>query len=375
MILILFSVVNKIANDYIIRVLSFKLNYFRYKNIFESNFHHKISERTLILFTLSKSANAQLVQVYDVVVPPHRSIIHSQSRKSMTKIPHDQLAKEFLQEILSPLGTVERSFEVPGEPRFIDVWFRPHHPRSGTAQPPTLLERITTTPCSFECFHNPPSRQEIRRSLVKLLWVHDEELRKDESIPDAQLPMLWVLANSISGPILAEGKGEISPQWLPGIYFCGNLFKTVLVVIQELPQTEETLWLRILGSGKTQEQAIGEVLAMPETDPQQELILRMLTSWKVRIEMIGTLDTEDEEWLMALSQAYLEWEQQTERRGEERGRQEGRQVGRQEERDRILALVVPNFLELGLTMEQIAQRLQTDVPTIERIIQQQQARN
>jgi len=46
MILVLFSVVNKIANDYSIRVLSFKLNYFRYKNIFESNFHHKISERT-----------------------------------------------------------------------------------------------------------------------------------------------------------------------------------------------------------------------------------------------------------------------------------------------------------------------------------------
>gem|GEM_PF-3330596 len=26
----------------------------------------------------------------------------------MTKIPHDQLAKEFLQELLTPLGTVEQ---------------------------------------------------------------------------------------------------------------------------------------------------------------------------------------------------------------------------------------------------------------------------
>jgi len=46
MILVLFSVVNKIVNDYIIRVLSFKSNYFRYKNIFKSNLHHKISGRT-----------------------------------------------------------------------------------------------------------------------------------------------------------------------------------------------------------------------------------------------------------------------------------------------------------------------------------------
>jgi hypothetical protein len=184
----------------------------------------------------------------------------------MTKIPHDQLAKEFLQELLTPLGTVERSFEVPGEPRFIDVWFQPNSP-SGTTQPLTLLERITATACSFECFHHPPSRQEIRDSLLKLLWVHSEEVRKDKSIPDHQLPMLWILASSISRPILEEGKGEISPQWLPGIYFCGNLFKTVLVVIQELPQIEETLWLRVLGSGKTQEQAVREVLAMPETEP------------------------------------------------------------------------------------------------------------
>jgi hypothetical protein len=96
----------------------------------------------------------------------------------MTKIPHDQLAKEFLQELLTPLGTVEHSFEVPGEPRFIDVWFRPNSP-SGTTQPLTLLERITATACSFECFHHPPSRQEIRNSLLKLLWVHSEEVRKD----------------------------------------------------------------------------------------------------------------------------------------------------------------------------------------------------
>jgi hypothetical protein len=285
----------------------------------------------------------------------------------MTKIPFDQLAKEFLQELLTPLGTVERSFEVPGEPRFIDVWFQPN-PRPQGTEPLTLLERIAATPCSFEPFRNPPTRNEIRRCLLKLLWVHEEELKKDDAIADAHLPMLWVLASSVSKPILEEGKAEVSEDWLPGIYFCGNLFKTVLVVIQELPATEETLWMRILGRGTTQEAAIREVLALPTTDPQRRRILQMLTSWKVRIEMIEPLDTEDEEWLMALSQAYLEWEQQTEQRGEERGEQRGRQA----ERDRLLTLAVPALLEAGLTAEQIASRLETDLATIERILQQQQ---
>jgi hypothetical protein len=202
----------------------------------------------------------------------------------MTQIPFDQLAKEFLQELLIPLGQVERSFEVPGEPKFIDVWYQP----LSTAPPSagaTLLERIAHTPCSFEPFRNPPSRQEIRRCLLKLLWVQESELRKDETIADENLPMLWVLASSVAKPVLEEAKAEISEAWLPGIYFCGNLFKTVIVAIDQLPETEETLWLRILGRDGTQSRAITEVLALPSDDPQRSRILQMLTSWKVRLEM------------------------------------------------------------------------------------------
>jgi predicted transposase YdaD len=43
-----------------------------------------------------------------------------------------------------------------------------------------------------------------------------------------------------------------------------------------------------------------------------------LASWKISIEITGQVDAE-EELMMALSQAYLEWEQQTEQRGEQRG--------------------------------------------------------
>ena len=43
----------------------------------------------------------------------------------MTKFPHDQFAKEYLQELLSPLGEVETSKDVTAEVREIDVWFQP----------------------------------------------------------------------------------------------------------------------------------------------------------------------------------------------------------------------------------------------------------
>lgn len=45
----------------------------------------------------------------------------------------------------------------------------------------------------------------------------------------------------------------------------------------------------------------------------------MLTAWKVAIELTGTQTSEEEQLLMTLSQAYLEWEQETQRRGEKQG--------------------------------------------------------
>jgi hypothetical protein len=264
----------------------------------------------------------------------------------MTQIPFDQLAKEFLQELLTPLGTVERSFEVPGEPKFIDVWFQPTTP---SATPSTLLERITTTPCSFEPFRNPPTRQDLRRCLLKLLWVQESELRTDSTLPEAQLPMLWVLASSISQPVLEDAKAEVHPDWLPGIYFCGNLFKTAIVAINQLPETPDTLWLRILGRDATQEQAIREVLALPKSNPQRSRILQMLASWKIRIELTAPLDTEQEQLQMALSQAYLEWEQSTEKRGEQQGKREVVEAllkNKFGELDAALAAIVPQMLSL-----------------------------
>jgi Domain of unknown function (DUF4351) len=85
-----------------------------------------------------------------------------------------------------------------------------------------------------------------------------------------------------------------------------------------LPETSETLWLRILGRDKTQERAIQEVLALPQSNPRRDNILRLLASWKVRIDLNGILDFSEQEAMMALSEAFLAWEQET----QERSRQE-----------------------------------------------------
>ena len=37
----------------------------------------------------------------------------------MTQSPFDQLAKQYLEEFLSPIGRVDREYEIPGEAKYV----------------------------------------------------------------------------------------------------------------------------------------------------------------------------------------------------------------------------------------------------------------
>lgn len=115
------------------------------------------------------------------------------------------------------------------------------------------------------------------------------------------------------------------------------------------PQTQETLWLRILGKETTQQQAINEAIALPIEDPRRLRALKLLATWKINIEAGAELDEEGRELVMTLSQAYLEWERETERRGMQQGQRlvvENLLRVRFGELDDQLVAIIPSLLEL-----------------------------
>jgi hypothetical protein len=260
----------------------------------------------------------------------------------MAQNPFDQLAKQYLEDILTPIGQVTCNLEIPGESKFVDVFFNPTQP------PPAdlgLLGRIIQTPCSLEPFRNAPSRQEIRTCWMKLLWLQENARRKAKRhIPDPHQPQLWILAAKTSQPVLRETGAQPHPDWPMGVYFMASLTKTAIIALDQLPPTPDTLWLRLLGRGPTQETAIREILDLPSRHPRRMPILRLLASWKVRIELteIPNLKARDE--FMAFTQAFLEWEQKTEERGwiqgHQIGQEEGKEKGKEEERRSLLTLLL-----------------------------------
>ncbi len=129
----------------------------------------------------------------------------------MPRIRFDQLAKQYLEVFLEPLGTVQRNLEVPGESKFVDVWFMPAAGLVAPAVDLGLLNRITTTPCLLEPYHHAPTRQEVRSCLLKLLWLQEDQRRKTEQNGLAQterdLPHLWLLAATATHPVVAAFGG------------------------------------------------------------------------------------------------------------------------------------------------------------------------
>jgi Domain of unknown function (DUF4351) len=243
----------------------------------------------------------------------------------MTKNSSDQFSKQFLEEVLSPFGTVETSYEVAGEAQWVDVFFVP------TAQSHIselgLLGRIAQTPCLIEPFRNQPSTDEVRSCLLKLFQVQGhfrrQARRTDTSITDSDLPSLWILASSASDALLQQFEATAHEDWPSGVYFLPVALKTAIVSINRLPDNDETLWLRLLGKGRTQREAIAQVLSFAPEDLRRSAILKLVTNWKISVEVTQQIEAQEEELLMALSQAYLEWEKATEQRGEQRGRQKG----------------------------------------------------
>ena len=256
----------------------------------------------------------------------------------MTRFIHDQFAKDYLEELLSSLGEVKSARVVRGEVREIDVWFSPQILDNNPRELLGLLGKMAINPCLFEPFRNPVTATEIRTCLLKLLEVEGEinrrANRQKTNVNDGEIPRLWILTPTASSQLLEGFGAKLDEEnWGEGIYFLAPSLRTAITVIHQLPPTEATLWLRILGRGKVQARAIDELESLPEDHPFRVNALELLLNLRTSLTNDQELEQEDRELIMRLSPLY------TSRLQEEldAGRQQGLQQGER--------LVVENLLK------------------------------
>jgi len=250
----------------------------------------------------------------------------------MTRFPHDQFAKDYLKELLAPLGEVETSRDVTGEVQEIDVWFAPSHQPIEYAQILGLLGRFADKPAIFEPFRNAVMPTEVRSCINKLFDVYaglERQARRDNTrIVEVDLPRLWILTPTASESLLQGFGARLDEDnWGAGVYFLADYLRTAIVVIHQLPRTQETLWLRILGKARVQQQAIDELQALPSEHPLRFAVLELLRSLRTILEVSQDLEPEDRNLIMRLSPLYEQRLAEATQQGLQQGLQQGqRQV-------------------------------------------------
>ena len=134
----------------------------------------------------------------------------------MTRFPHDQFAKDFLESLLSPLGLVQTSLKISGEVREMDVFFTPD-PNLAPASDLGLLSQCASTAAVFEPYRSSIKVPQVRACMSKLFDLHNHLIRvrkasayaeaKRQNRPeleDDKLPMLWILTPTLSAELLEK---------------------------------------------------------------------------------------------------------------------------------------------------------------------------
>ncbi|MDZ8026042.1 MAG: DUF4351 domain-containing protein [Nostoc sp. DedQUE11] len=273
----------------------------------------------------------------------------------MTRFIHDQFAKDYLEELLKPYGQVQGSSRVAGEVREIDILFSPLAKQSSQLETLGLLGRFAATAAIFEPFRNAASKEEICDCLLKLLEVRGtlqrQANRNKTPIPELELPKLWILTPTASTALLSGFGASQKPDWMPGIHFIAEYLRTAIVAIHQLPITQETLWLRILGRGTVQKQAIDELEALPLNHPFRKATLELLYNLRQNLRVNQNLEEGDRELIMRLQPLYQQDREQAIQQSEQRLiiRQLNRRLGEIDSSniERVQRLSIEQLEELG----------------------------
>ncbi|MEH2261434.1 hypothetical protein [Nostoc sp.] len=241
----------------------------------------------------------------------------------MTRFIHDQFAKDYLEQLLTPYGEVQAARRVAGEVRQIDVYFIPKPQPTNIPETLGLLGQLVTTPSLFEPFRNAASATEICDCLLKLLEVRGDFQRQANRnktrIVESDLPKLWILTPTGSAQLLSGFGANPKDDYLPGIHFMPEYLRTAIVAIHQLPSISETLWLRIIGRGNVQKQAIDELEALTPDNPFRKAALELLYNLQQNLQVTQNRDEEDRELLMRLAPLYQQDREQAKQQGIQQG--------------------------------------------------------
>ncbi len=270
----------------------------------------------------------------------------------------DQLTKAILTAALGSLTRLETNREIRGHVLEADVWVEPDPAHESELRELGLLGRMAAHgPCLIEPYSGVPRASEIHACILKQYSLNHAGRRdaKAQGEPMPPFPRLWVIATGSPESVIRDMELRPMPEWPAGVY-CGRPFDPVhLIVVRQLPKTEETLLVRLLGRGTPFHQAVRELAEAPAKMPHLakvvERVMRVLVVFGRELKQ-DQLEEDDMEALRDIDAAYDKWK---------------REVSNEASRDTLIKAIRSLCVPLGieLTDERQAQLVSWDVAELE----------
>ncbi len=221
---------------------------------------------------LGKAYLCQNFKIRETIEKPERET-------NLSRLSFQEFSREYLERLLCPYGRIERERSIVWEGIDYDLWFI----QSGAIPEKELgvLGKMLEGLVLFEAYDNPVTLEELSESFLKILDMMGEQYREGKGQKKAEpelwdLAHLWILTPSVSQKVLEGFGAQLKEGWGGGIYFMAPAMRTGIVSIDELPKNRETLWLRLLGKGDAQKQALDELEALPFTNPIRSRIGKVM---------------------------------------------------------------------------------------------------
>ncbi len=201
----------------------------------------------------------------------------------MSGTPHNTFAKDLLGTLLQPLGKVEIDLETITDRSTLEVHFIPQR-QPLTTKPKASRKCVLRVP-PLKHFNHPSktlntaipceeSSMFMRKWLLKLFRQIKDRPKTNE------LPRLWIITTTWGEKNIEDTNSHCSEEWGQGIYLAADIFRTGVIVADRLPKTPDTVWFRMLGQGTIQQEAINEIAALPQGNPERQKVLELFMSIK-----------------------------------------------------------------------------------------------
>jgi hypothetical protein len=209
-----------------------------------------------------------------------------------------------------------------------------------------------------------------RKQLIKAAKA-EQNLTNSEQLPKSDMakielnnPFTWVLTVNCGKQILKDYAAQVHLEFEPGVYLFPNQLRMGIVIIEQLADLPEHLWLKMLGNRESARRAFRGIdqLSSPERTARNDIMAACLKYCVYLKDLAADSLTPEESEFMKTMEEIDVWYETQMNQAEIKGEIKGEQRQKQSIALKMLGKNIPleTIAEVtGLTIEQL-QQLQTE---------------